>query len=454
MIRGIAAFVLFFMSIAGFAGGQGSRAPLTNADVVKMTEAGVGEHTIVLAIRRGPDDFDTSPQALILLKKAGVRAAVMDAMVGSTRSAPSPVEEQAPSGQALMEKALDAFGPRDQLINIHAIRWRGTVVETSDGASTSFGEERIQIYPGRLALSSQRAPDAVDMLVITPDFSYQYSDHLTRAIGTASTEAYRQQIRFDPAQIARHISDYAVVPLGAEKRVDASVDVLKVSLGATDYVWKIDSKTGELLSIQYRMKSGEIVRRDYSDYRQVGGVNLPFKWRTTESIGTIETTVSQYQINPAIDESIFRRPGNLSGDDLSFKVLDSKTLLYAQVMDNSVSATCQLSQAVNTSEVNPLDDINFAKGTTPSNLQMTCNTWDTSIFWPRKLHAALAVASDGNAYIFGCNRGSTKSNCVPLEVGPIIHARRTDSGIAVKGIDAKGREVEITYSILETRALP
>ena|SRR6516162_6614911 len=46
--------------------------PLTNADVVSMVKAGLAESTILLAIQRGPTDFDTSPQALVSLKSEGV----------------------------------------------------------------------------------------------------------------------------------------------------------------------------------------------------------------------------------------------------------------------------------------------------------------------------------------------------------------------------------------------
>ena len=44
---------------------QKSRVPITNADVISMTKAGLAEQTIVLAISQGLSDFDTSPQALV-----------------------------------------------------------------------------------------------------------------------------------------------------------------------------------------------------------------------------------------------------------------------------------------------------------------------------------------------------------------------------------------------------
>lgn len=66
---------------------------LTNADVVAMLKAGLPEATVILAIQKGPTNFDTSPQALIQLKNQGVSPKVMDAMIqpaGPAAAAPQP----------------------------------------------------------------------------------------------------------------------------------------------------------------------------------------------------------------------------------------------------------------------------------------------------------------------------------------------------------------------------
>ena len=63
---------------------QGSR-PFTNKDVVAMVKAGLGDKIVINKIRSMPgDNLDTSTDALIRLKKAGVSKGVIDAML--TRS--------------------------------------------------------------------------------------------------------------------------------------------------------------------------------------------------------------------------------------------------------------------------------------------------------------------------------------------------------------------------------
>ncbi len=294
MARRLAGFLVLAMAMSGLASGQQSGrksvAPLKNSDVIDMTKAGIRTRTILLRIRQGPDSFDTSPQALILLQKAGVNPEVMDTILllarrGAPKPRPKPpvvvqpaetLTAEAPTGGALLEKALDAFGPRDELEKVNAIRWAGTAVETTaDGHTTSFAEQREEEYPGRLYMTVEGTAGALDKLVITPDFSYETSDRLTRAIGGESAEPYRQQIKFDPAYIAQHAQDYSATLLGVEKKDDASVSVLKISLGGADYLWRIDSDTGRVLSIQYQMTSGETVTREYSDYRR--SATCPFR---------------------------------------------------------------------------------------------------------------------------------------------------------------------------------
>ncbi len=69
--------------------------PMTNADVVEMVKAGLPESTIILSIQRSTPAFDTSPQALIQLKKDGASQTVLDAILKTGYSESGPAEEDA-----------------------------------------------------------------------------------------------------------------------------------------------------------------------------------------------------------------------------------------------------------------------------------------------------------------------------------------------------------------------
>lgn len=55
--------------------------PMTNADIIMMIKAGLPESTIILAIKQGATEFDTSPMALVDLKNQGVSTGMLEAMM-------------------------------------------------------------------------------------------------------------------------------------------------------------------------------------------------------------------------------------------------------------------------------------------------------------------------------------------------------------------------------------
>lgn len=74
---------------------------VNNNDIIKMTKAGLDEATITAAVRgASPAEFDTSPDALIKLKEAGVKQPVIQAMIekqSGGSAAASPAAGPAPS---------------------------------------------------------------------------------------------------------------------------------------------------------------------------------------------------------------------------------------------------------------------------------------------------------------------------------------------------------------------
>src|ERR1700759_3745226 len=130
------AIVLCYVAITA----QSTQKPLTNTDVVDMVHAGLDEGTIVLAIKNSRSDFDTSPRALIELKKNGVGKSVLDAMLrasasGGSSAAAAPTTAAGPvvsapaaapagnsDGRALMAKAVNALGGEKAIAAVMATR--------------------------------------------------------------------------------------------------------------------------------------------------------------------------------------------------------------------------------------------------------------------------------------------------------------------------------------------
>lgn len=80
-IRTIAVSLFAMMTLSVVGVSHAGDAALSNRDVIDLVKAKMAESTIIRAIHNGKTEFDTSPQALIALSKAGVPTAIIDAML-------------------------------------------------------------------------------------------------------------------------------------------------------------------------------------------------------------------------------------------------------------------------------------------------------------------------------------------------------------------------------------
>jgi hypothetical protein len=87
---------LLALSVVCVAQAPGNGA-LTNADIVKMMRAGLPESIIVREIRQSGGSLNTSPDALIQLKKLGASERILSAVLDS-HAGPEPPEPYAMSG--------------------------------------------------------------------------------------------------------------------------------------------------------------------------------------------------------------------------------------------------------------------------------------------------------------------------------------------------------------------
>src|SRR2546425_2314685 len=109
-VRLILALMAIVLVAGSSAGAQQSGKALTNQDVISMVKNLLPESVIISAIKTNDADFDVSANGLIALKKAGVTAKVMEAMLaaasnkksgGGGAPAPPPLRGRSPETRAL-----------------------------------------------------------------------------------------------------------------------------------------------------------------------------------------------------------------------------------------------------------------------------------------------------------------------------------------------------------------
>lgn len=438
---------------ARFAMGQTVPAQITNSDVINMTKAGIGEQTVVLAIQRGPVKFDTSPQALIQLKGAGVSDHVLDAILAAANDRGAANSEASnAAAQDLFQKALTGIGPPDKIAEIHSYRWKGSVLQSAQGGTRSFERETVRVYPDSAYLSMKSPAGALQREVMTPEFNYRTAGSAVIAIPPPDLESLREQLSFEILYVAQHAEEYAVAPALGKPNEIAGVERLRISRAGKEVVWEIDSRNGRLLSVTQPLPAGDVVT-EYSDWRLIDGVYFSFKRHQTASTGITDFTIEEYEINPVVSSDLFKRPTQTPAQGLTLKVLQEQSVPYVQESGGGISTSCNIVGSANTSAyVNSYGTSAYGNATTNSTQHMSCNSYDTTMRWPHVLNVMFAQASDGNSYIIACDRAWRWSKCVPLRAGDIFNARFTDKGIEVEATSTKGKEENPTYHVLQSKS--
>ena len=90
------------------------------------------------------------------------------------------------------------------------------------------------------------------------------------------------------------------------------VQIVQGFKGAAIVTMYFDEETGLLTRLVRSTPSpvGRLpTRTDYSDFREVAGVQMPFRWTTTWLDGRSNFELSEIQPNVTIDDAVFARPG-------------------------------------------------------------------------------------------------------------------------------------------------
>jgi hypothetical protein len=169
----ICAFLLIvFVGTTGLLA-QSTKKPLTNADVIEMVQAGLGESTVLLAIKNSGTNFDTSPQALIEMKKKGVSQNIMNAMLSAGNGSPgaSPVSANNADGRALMAKVVNALGGEKNVNAVKSVRIQSTREVKTPALNTTLDLIFTAVYPDRVHVAI-KSPQFSNVSVYQPNGAF------------------------------------------------------------------------------------------------------------------------------------------------------------------------------------------------------------------------------------------------------------------------------------------
>jgi hypothetical protein len=429
---------------------QESPRVLTNADIINMAKSGISDQIIILSIQKSATKFDISPDALIQLKTAGVSDAVMGAMMAPSSNPPPNAAQQDCS--AMLDKVLASVGNPERLAAIQSSKMTATSVMHRASGTTTSQVERVSDYAGRIHISIQLANGTISTVVVAPDFNYLVSGKMTTAVPASTLEDILNSFKLEPTYISKHRDDYSCALDGNEKI--GNVNTLKLRISGQDVkgLFNADPTTGRLLRTTYQNSLGSVIV-DFSDWKSVEDISLPFKRRVVTSNATNEITVNEFHSNLAVDDALFQPPAGQVAASVSLRVLQSESVPYTVETNGGISTACNISGSTSTSLTSTTyGNTTYGNAISTPNLSMNCKSTDTTIRWKHVLNAMFVQASDGNAYIIACDRAWAWSKCKPLRAGDTFLAVRSDKGFVVQSY-SKSKEQEATYSVLQSKSL-
>jgi hypothetical protein len=200
--------------------------PLTNASIVKMTKAGLGEDLIVSMVQNQPGHYDLSPDSLVSLKGDGVSEKILAAMAAKN-AAPA----AAPAGAA---KTASADPYEDMDIGVYhkvkgewveiksePVNWktggvaksvfsRGIVKGDVNGHLNGKESPTQLTTPLEILIKAPEGSEATDYQLVRLHVNSDNREFRTKTGGVihSSGGATRDEVEFDQAKVAKHV--YAV----------------------------------------------------------------------------------------------------------------------------------------------------------------------------------------------------------------------------------------------------
>jgi YHS domain-containing protein len=236
--------------------------------------------------------------------------------VGTAAPAASYSEEAKKRGRALVEKAVEAMGGAARVDALVSYQEKGTVGSRSPQGVTEIKTSLAMLYPDKMRLERTLSFGTI-ATVVTPAGGFFVFPRGGSEMLDVQRAAFVKQLQSNPLALlrARRSSGFSAAAIGASKAGDTPVEGVEVSAGGVRATLGIDPNTGRVHSFAYRGRGnggvfGQIVQT-YSDYRNVGGLTLPFKVAGTfngEAEPSLTSTIEAIVVNGDLSPALFEKP--------------------------------------------------------------------------------------------------------------------------------------------------
>ncbi|HVF89999.1 MAG TPA: hypothetical protein VNH22_08020 [Blastocatellia bacterium] len=252
-----------------------------------------------------------SPDCLKVFKAAPEK--FVEPEPSAARAAATP--EALKRGRSLIEKAVAATGGAAKLDGLVSYEENAATMQSRPKGDVEVKSTLTVVFPDSIRLE-RVAPDFRDVSVLTPSDAFTFY----RVPRTMPDAVRAERSRYFKRSLlsvlrARNATGFEAAVAGSAKAGDTSVEQVAVSFDGVSLNLGIDPATGRVLSLSYRGRGpdgtvGEVVQT-FSDFREVGGLTLPFKVTATHNgqpFRDQSRAVESIIINGQVAPEAFARP--------------------------------------------------------------------------------------------------------------------------------------------------
>lgn len=230
----------------------------------------------------------------------------------SAAAAPGGAEK----GRALVERAVQAFGGAAVLDGLSSYVQTGAMVVKAPQGEMEVKTTLTIKFPDGFR-QEMATPMGTMAMVLAGGDAFVQSPQGERPLPAAVRDRLQREMSHAPLLLLRHRGDpgFKATAVGSGKAGEAPTEQVAVEFNGDTVTLGIDPETGRVLSVAYRGSgpSGEPgnVVQVFSDFRQAGGLTVPFKMSSTFNgePGPSSTTTA-VTVNEPVDPALMRRkPG-------------------------------------------------------------------------------------------------------------------------------------------------
>lgn len=280
---------------------------VTVEDVRRVARNYIHKDRLAVLVVGKSSDFDRP------LSSFGPVAAIDITIPGPTTGKKTELAGSNAEGRALLAKVIEAFGGEAKVHAVKSLRSKRSVQVNTPQGEMAIEAEQLIVFPSQV-WQKMTTPMGEMAMVISPSVAFMSAPMGSRDLPASQKEEALKDILRDPLYIAQHAGDakFAFSAGGTAKVGEVEAKVLDVNADGVEVRWFVDPQTGHIVRTSWQGMGmggpGETVA-DYSDWKTVEGLSVPFKVvRTHAGQQQGSTEIKELVINPPVDPKLFEKP--------------------------------------------------------------------------------------------------------------------------------------------------